>query len=124
MQTVLILIGLAVVYAVYSGVTGLRHNIAVAKSTGLPYIVARTNTSPYLPKNMTTSLTHSDSLFADQPPMANNTQVVAPHHQGFPRVLVGRMARVCPVLQQLEQELTCDTTHQPHHSQLHISHPS
>ncbi|KAH6899656.1 cytochrome P450 [Thelonectria olida] len=53
MQTVLVLIGLAVVYAVYSSVTGLRHNIAVAKSTGLPYIVA-----PCSPINLPWQITH------------------------------------------------------------------
>lgn len=43
MQTVVVLTGLAAVYCMYSCISGLRRNIAVAKSTGLPYIVARTH---------------------------------------------------------------------------------
>lgn len=36
------LVGVVVVYGVYSYVSGLQRNIAEAKKTGLPYIVART----------------------------------------------------------------------------------
>lgn len=41
MRSILALIGITVVYSVYRYVSGLRHNIAEAKRSGLPYIVAR-----------------------------------------------------------------------------------
>lgn len=41
MQSVLILIGAALAYAVYIYISSLRQNIAEAKRSGLPYIIAR-----------------------------------------------------------------------------------
>ncbi|KAL3608107.1 hypothetical protein FPOAC2_03100 [Fusarium poae] len=40
MQTVLVLVSTAVLYAVYKHASGLRNNIEAAKKSGLPYIVA------------------------------------------------------------------------------------
>jgi hypothetical protein len=40
MQTVLVLVSTAVLYAVYKYASGLRNNIEAAKKSGLPYIVA------------------------------------------------------------------------------------
>ncbi|KAI5462569.1 cytochrome P450 [Mariannaea sp. PMI_226] len=53
MQTVIALLGLAALYYIYSCISSLRHNIAVAKSTGLPYIVA-----PCSPINLPWQITH------------------------------------------------------------------
>lgn len=41
MQSMLALIGLVLAYSIYSYVSKLRYNIAEAKRSGLPYIVAR-----------------------------------------------------------------------------------
>ncbi|KAF7554827.1 hypothetical protein G7046_g6705 [Stylonectria norvegica] len=54
-QTLLLIVGSAVVYAVYSSISSLRTNIAAAKKTGLPYIIAPC--SPiYLPWQITHKL--------------------------------------------------------------------
>ncbi|KAF5011519.1 hypothetical protein FDECE_2373 [Fusarium decemcellulare] len=55
MQTILLLIGVALAYAVYTYISNLRHNIAEAKRSGLPYIIAPC--SPiFLPWQMTHKL--------------------------------------------------------------------
>lgn len=41
MQAILALVGVALAYGVYSYISNLRHNISLAKKTGLPYIVTR-----------------------------------------------------------------------------------
>lgn len=41
MQKVLLVLGAAFAYAVFSFIVGLRRNIAIAKTTNLPYVVVR-----------------------------------------------------------------------------------
>lgn len=98
MQSMLALIGLVLAYSIYSYISKLRYNTAEAKRSGLPYIVAREPlTRPHNGTIADQLLTHwLGSMFAYFPTMANDTQVLAPHHQVFPQVMVGGMARVCP----------------------------
>jgi hypothetical protein len=56
MQTILILIGAAILYAVYQYASGLWSNIEAAKKSGLPYIVARTSPIPPIFDSMSKSL--------------------------------------------------------------------
>lgn len=48
MQTIILLGLTALTYLVYTYISGLQGNIAAAKKSGLPYIVARKSISPVL----------------------------------------------------------------------------
>ncbi|KAM5352305.1 hypothetical protein ACJ41O_005028 [Fusarium nematophilum] len=59
MQSLLILSGIALAYAAYTCLSSLRHNIAEAKKSGLPYIIARMRSlhHPLLNSQLTSVLT-------------------------------------------------------------------
>lgn len=46
MQTILALVGVAFAYGIYLYISNLRHNISLAKKTGLPYVVTRMFATP------------------------------------------------------------------------------
>lgn len=87
MKSLLIAAGATVAYGLYWYISHLRHNIAEAKRSGLPYIVARKCSLASQPPELTPG-----SLLADMAALADNPQAVHPRDPALPRGLVGSMA--------------------------------
>ena len=88
------MLGLAalIVFFVYRQIAGLRRNIARAKQTGLPCIVAR-ELKPECLLESTLKLTmFSYSLLAVVNTVAVDTQAMDAHHQVIPPGVVGPVA--------------------------------
>lgn len=75
MQSLVLLATVAVAYFVYWCISGLRHNIAQAKKSDLPYIIARTSRDLPSTKDLQANQI-ALSLFTHFPTMANNAQAM------------------------------------------------
>lgn len=97
------LLAVSAVFFLYRQISGLRRNIALAKASGLPYVVARARflLMGALRLNLHSSLAQRQlmvlrffSLLTMVLTMAVDTYNVAAHHQKFPRGVVASMAAV------------------------------